>query len=145
MGRGVKTWGATKLKNETARALQLAVRMESADGNGNCRCVTCGVVKHYKQMQGGHFVGGRTNAILFDERNVHPQCVQCNHHLGGNQVAYMQFMLAKYGQEVIDAIRRNKNTPTKLSREELIDLRKSYMERVRVQRERLVEQQEDAA
>lgn len=29
-------------------------------------------------MQAGHGIGGRSNAVLFDERLVKPQCMGCN-------------------------------------------------------------------
>ena len=45
-----------KLTDEAATLLQLLVRLKAADDNGYVTCVTCGVVKHYKDgMQGGHF------------------------------------------------------------------------------------------
>ena len=76
--------------------------------NGMNTCVTCGAVKHYKELQAGHFIQGRHNPILFDERNVHPQCVGCNMFKSGNLIKYYEFMLKEYGQEVIyDLERKN--------------------------------------
>jgi len=53
-------------------------------------------------MQAGHFIGGRNNSILYDERGVHAQCYGCNVGKKGNIVKYYKFMLKEYGQEVID-------------------------------------------
>ena len=55
-------------------------------------------------MQAGHFIAGRLNSTLFDERGVHPQCSLCNVVKHGNGPMYYKFMLATYGQEVIDEL-----------------------------------------
>lgn len=41
-------------------------------------CVTCKSFKPRKELQAGHFVGGRGNAVLFDERLVYSQDGYCN-------------------------------------------------------------------
>lgn len=67
-------------------------------------CVTCGAVKYWKLGDAGHFVPGRHNIILFDERNCHFQCKRCNGPLKSNPRKYEAFMRRKYGQEVIDEL-----------------------------------------
>jgi len=59
-------------------------------------------------MDAGHFISkgkGGHSGVYFDERNIHLQCKQCN--LCGEAVkdAYEEFMLLKYGQDVIDKLR----------------------------------------
>ncbi|SRR6266702_4729832 len=67
-------------------------------------CYTCRRIKHYKELQAGHFLPGRHNANLFDERGCHAQCWWCNIQLYGNIPSYYKRMLADYGQEVIDQL-----------------------------------------
>jgi hypothetical protein len=68
-------------------------------------CVTCGKIYRLgKQLQAGHFIPGRTRAILFDERCVHAQCYRCNHKLQGNWPPYYRFMQKVYGQNVIEEL-----------------------------------------
>ena len=69
-------------------------------------CFTCGVVKPYKQMQAGHWIPGRHNSILFDERGCHAQCYHCNIGLKGNPVVYYDRMLKDYGVEVCNELKR---------------------------------------
>lgn len=69
-------------------------------------CFTCGVVKPYKQMQAGHWIPGRHNSILFDERGYHAQCYHCNIGLKGNPVVYYDRMLKDYGVEVCNELKR---------------------------------------
>lgn len=88
------------LKKKACAEFSRYIRLKYADNNGNNHCVTCGVVKHYKEMQAGHFVDGRNSTVLFDEMLVHPQCFHCNSkHMGclsGNKLKYTAFMMDKY-------------------------------------------------
>lgn len=59
-------------------------------------CVTCDRRFHFKELQAGHYVSGRNNAVLFDEDLVHAQCMRCNVWLHGNLSAYAVFMYSKY-------------------------------------------------
>lgn len=75
-------------------------------------CVTCKREYPFKQLQAGHFIQGRGNAVLFDERIVYTQCVGCNGNppfgKGGNYVEYFRFMLDEWGLEKIDEFRNLK-------------------------------------
>lgn len=70
------------------------------------KCFTCGLQKHWKQMQAGHFIckaiGGL--GLYFHEKNVHCQCYRCNINLGGNGAIYIRRLLEVYGQEEVDKL-----------------------------------------
>ena len=72
-------------------------------------CITCKRHKPFKELQAGHFIDGRGNAVLFDERVVYSQCWQCNGKppfgKGGNYVEYFRFMMDEWGLEKIDEFR----------------------------------------
>lgn len=71
------------------------------------KCCTCGRVRSFWQMDAGHFISrgsGGGSGVYFDERNVNAQCKHCNAFLQGNALAYLNFMLEKYGQKVIDEL-----------------------------------------
>ena len=125
------------LANLTAKDLQKAIRMECSDDKGRCQCVTCGVVQSYKVMHAGHFIGGRTMGVLFDERNIHPQCASCNVALGGNLETYEWFMLRRYGQDVIDELKKRRREIVTITREELAEMRAKYKRRIKIQEVRL--------
>lgn len=68
-------------------------------------CVSCRKlypIRGQGCMQAGHFITRVRGGILFDEKNVHAQCYNCNHTLKGNWDAYYDYMLDTYGQETID-------------------------------------------
>ena len=73
-------------------------------------CVTCGVIKPWKKMDAGHFIPkgkGGESGVRFDERNVNIQCKSCNAFHQGRALDYENYMREKYGQKVIDELRRN--------------------------------------
>jgi hypothetical protein len=118
--------GITKHKKEAWTEFSRMIRLRYSDHTGQATCVTCGVVKPWGELQAGHFLDGRRNATLFDERNVHPQCVKCNMFNGGSKVSYYRFMLMKYGQEVIDDLMVLDKQERKFTADELIDMKEKY-------------------
>jgi hypothetical protein len=79
------------------------VRQKYADPSGFVACVTCGEVKHWKEMHAGHFVAKKAGlAVYFEERNIHPQCPRCNKWERGNLVKYAIFMVKKYGVGIVE-------------------------------------------
>lgn len=54
------------------------VRRKHSDEHGYSRCYTCEVRAHWKQLQCGHGIPGRNNAVLLDESICRPQCAYCN-------------------------------------------------------------------
>ncbi len=79
------------------------------------KCCTCQAVKSWLYMDAGHFKGrgiGGNSGAYFDERNVNLQCKQCNGFGGSMPKEYEEFMLEKYGQEIIDEINLKHKLPT---------------------------------
>ena len=77
-------------------------------------CISCGRPTPYKGSQAGHFISGRTNAILLDEDLVHLQCYHCNIGLSGNYVEYFVAMEQLYTREEIDLFRSRKAITKKM-------------------------------
>lgn len=73
--------------------------------NGYVLCCTCPVLIPWKKAQASHFIDGRMNSILFDERGVNSSCYSCNVCKHGNKVEYFRFMQEKHGDKVIDDLR----------------------------------------
>ena len=116
-----------KLIEKVAKRLQLLVRVKASDDNGYCKCVTCDTVKHYKEMQGGHFIPRGCTETKLMEENVHPQCAGCNgfgmKH-GTAAQRYTIWMQEYYGDDFVENllnIQRAKK-PFKWIRGDLMDL-----------------------
>lgn len=119
----------------------LYIRSRDSDNNGICTCCTCGKKMFWSgvECQAGHFVPGRTNNILFDERIVHSQCSRCNEYLGGNHWEYRKFMKSKYGysDEILEEFHSLKHVIKQFTLEELKVMKKSFIEmRIRICKEK---------
>ena len=92
-------------KNVMKTACQLAqlkAKLLGTDANGYGRCVSCGEVKPWDKLHGGHYQpkGVSYNGACLDERNINPQCSTCNTFMGGNPAGYMEFMITEYGDGI---------------------------------------------
>jgi len=135
----MKAKGLGACKQIALRDLQKLVRMRNADRDGMVRCVTCPARKHWKEMNGGHFVPGRRNGVCFDERNIHPQCIQCNLYKSGRPAEYRFYMVKRYGQDVVDELERLDRLTVTLTRDDYADLCMAYRDRIKEQERRLKE------
>jgi len=107
------------------------IRLKYADDNGYVKCVTCNTIKHYKELQAGHFIPqAQGDACRYIEENIHPQCYRCNINLGGNGAEYYPYMLDMYGQELIDDLRALSKTTVKFTESDLLDMETEWKERL---------------
>ena len=76
-------------------------------------CITCNKVFEISNMDCGHYISRRFMSIRYDERNTHPQCVQCNRFEQGNIDVYTQKIIELYGRETLDELIELKNGTSK--------------------------------
>ena len=93
----------TGLKGKLDRLFSEYIRRRDADA-GYCRCVTCGKVQHWKEMDAGHFVPRDRIATRWDERNVHAQCRECNRFRSGQQFGHGRAIDRMYGSGTADRL-----------------------------------------
>ena len=67
-----------KLKKAFDSVFSKYIRQKYADDNGMVHCYTCSTVKHWKEIQNGHWIPRNNLATRFSEENCRPQCVACN-------------------------------------------------------------------
>ena len=114
------------LKRKSWRLFSEYIRRRYADKDGFASCITCSKRFHWKDLQASHFLAGRSASILFLESNCHQACYDCNVMRYGHLVNYLNFMLATYGQEKIDELKRIKNQVFKPSRDYYENLIEEY-------------------
>ena len=119
------------LVNDAASLLQRLVRIKAADENGMCRCVTCGKVDHWKDMDGGHYIKRTHTAHKLLEENIHPQCRRCNRFMDGEGGAYSLYMIDMYGREFVDWLHQTKREPRKYRRAEIMEIIADIKQRVK--------------
>ena len=96
------------------------------------KCCTCGTVKSWIWMHAGHYKGrglGGGSGVYFDERNVNLQCRQCNAWKQGSPTEYREFMLEKYGEEVLVEIEFKHKLPTSFRDLAMIAMEKYYKDK----------------
>jgi hypothetical protein len=82
------------------------IRRKDADKNGINSCYTCGVRKHYKEMNAGHLYHNRLDLCA---DNLKCQCVKCNQYLSGNLAEYTLRLISEIGIENVEALKRRAN------------------------------------
>lgn len=92
-------------------------------------CVTCRRVYPLASLQAGHFIPGRTNAVLFDERGVHAQCYGCNVGKNGNYHEYWLYMENMYGRKVLDELMSQRHAILKLKASDYDEIALRYKEK----------------
>jgi len=67
------------------------------NGERLAECITCKTVKPIKELQAGHFISRRVNALRFDPENLNVQCYSCNVMKYGEQYQYAKEIDLLYG------------------------------------------------
>ena len=82
-------------------------------------------------VDAGHYRSrGSAPHLRFDERNVHAQSKQENRYASGNATGYRIGLIARIGQDAVDALECDQ-TPRKYTKEQLIALRREYAAKAR--------------
>ena len=118
-----------RLRNDVADLVQRLVRLKAADSNGMVKCWTCPTVKHWKEMQGGHFIERGKTATKMLEENIHPQCEYCNQwgmKKSSTVLLYRREMVAWYGEEFVQWLENEAKKTVRHTRQELATLAADY-------------------
>jgi len=103
------------------------IRLKDADHAGYVSCFTCGVSKHWKEVDAGHFQSRGKYATRWNEENVRNQCKRCNGFRGGEQY---QFAL-NLGTDLANELVYLSNQPARLTNDWLLEKIKHYQQEVK--------------
>lgn len=106
------------------------IRLRDCQTNG--RCISCGVSITYETSDAGHYIPRKHMSTRFDEKNVNAQCRLCNRGRDGNETGYEKGLIYKYGGNVLEELKGQRNRPLKLSQSEMRDLIKYYKEQQKI-------------
>lgn len=104
------------------------IRIRDANHNGLCKCITCDTVKHWKEMDAGHFQSRRYMATRYEEKNCHAQCQRCNQYGAGEQYKHGLELDALYGPGTADFITKLSRSLQKMNKNELMELARYYQQ-----------------
>jgi len=119
----------SKLVKKLDAVFSQYIRLSASDKDGNCTCVTCGKVAHWKGegQQAGHFISRSAYSTRWDKDNVKVQCVGCNVYRYGEQFKFSLHLGKKLSQELLDKSR----IITKFTSYELEEMLEHYSEEVK--------------
>jgi len=113
------------------KIFSLFIRLRDSDEKGFCKCITCGAIRYYKNMDCGHGHSRSHMGTKYDETNNHAQCKHCNGPAKhGNPVEYKKAVEKKYGPGTWDGIAFRARIPAKFGQFEIDLLEKTYKEKV---------------
>lgn len=123
------------MKKPTHKSLRLKldavfsgfIRRRDTNESGRGHCITCGV---FTELECGHFIPRQYTATRWDDRNSHGQCSRCNRWLHGDQAAYYEALVQKYGQGVVSELMKLKRTTRKYTMSDLQGLIDRYQGKI---------------
>ena len=114
--------GISYYKKKLDTVFSLFIRQRNADNNGMTNCYTCGVRKHWKELQCGHFCPRQYLSLRYDEINCQTQCYACNMLYNGQPSVFALNLQRDYGIEIVQNLENRrkeiiKNFPYELKLE----------------------------
>jgi hypothetical protein len=116
MPKGKKPVTLAKLKKELDRVFSIFIRERDSNEYGYGSCVTCGLNKHWREMDAGHYMPRQDLATRWYEKNVHLQCKKCNGFRGGEPEKMAAYIESYYGPGELECLRvtaKSKFRPTR--------------------------------
>lgn len=107
------------------------VRLDESDKNGIGTCITCGVKKHWSELQNCHFYSRSKLPTRWDVDNCHSGCYRCNVLLKGNYIEYTKYMIDSYGRPFVDELKVKADSCRKISTLQLKEMIDYYKKEVK--------------
>ena len=123
-----KTHTLSWWKKKADKYFSLYIRMLNADKDGFVVCITCGAIKHWKEMQNGHYIPRNHLSTRFDTRNCAVQCPGCNVFGGGKHDLFALALISKYGKDILTELNEQKNKSVKYTIANYQDMIDSYQD-----------------
>lgn len=99
--------------------------------NGYVKCITCGGIFHWKDVDCGHYISRKYNSTRYNEINCNAQCRACNRFKGGREEEYRKALILKYGIDTILNLEQKKYDFHKLDKYEIDELKKKFKEKLK--------------
>ena len=83
-------------------------------------------------MQAGHAIGGRHNAVLWDESIIRPQCYRCNVPLRGNYPVFTLKLINEHSAEWFEKKLNDSHNIVKWTTADMKEKIKGYEQRLKM-------------
>ena len=121
----------SKLKKKLDSLFSQYIRLRNADHLGRVKCFTCGVEKHWKEQQAGHFQSRSHHSTRWDEVNVQVQCVKCNMYRQGEQYKFGLYLDQRFGDGTAEELEIRSKTIVKLNRTDYEEAIERYKQKIK--------------
>lgn len=101
------------------KVFALYIRLRDVMPSGFGKCISCGKIKPYKELDCGHFYGRTNMATRFDEDNCHAECIGCNRVSADHLIYYQENLIRKIGVARFDTLRLRAKSTKKWTDDEL--------------------------
>jgi len=118
---------------------QRLVRLRHADQFGMCRCVCSGQAypaEGSNLLDSGHFISRSKRAVIFDERNCHPQSVHSNRY-GAEAWTYREWMVRNYDQVELADLHELSQAVKQWTKRELAELKVEFLDGIKAELARI--------
>ena len=107
------------------------IRLRASDYRGMGECYTCGSVRHWTEVDAGHFMSRACMSTRWDPNgNVQFQCKRCNGFRSGEQYLFSIHLDQQYGEGTAERIMIESKQTRKFTRDELEALYHHYKRKV---------------
>lgn len=120
----------SKAKAKAWNAFSRYIRTKYADKGGMCICYTCGKIAPIKEIQCGHGISGRNNAVLFMEEVCRPQCVGDNVFGRGKQSIFTMKLIKEHGMAKYEELVDLSNTTIQYKTIDYVQIAEKYKEKL---------------
>ena len=101
----------SKLRDKLDAVFSKYIRLKYSDDKGYCRCISCGKVFPWKEIQNGHYMSRRYMSTRFSEDNCRPQNRSSNRFSGEkDHYTFIKNLRAEIGEERFERIERLKDS-----------------------------------
>ncbi len=112
------------------RVFSLYIRLRDVMPSGYVKCISCGQIKRFEDVDCGHFHSRRHMATRFDEDNCHAECKGCNRFSADHIIAYQRNLVKKIGEERFELLNVKAHTACHFLDKELEEKLAHYKEKV---------------
>jgi len=117
------------LKKTCWRLQSKLVRKRSANWKGLVRCYTCGAIKHWKEMDLGHYI--HKDCFNHEEDLLRVQCTHCNRHLSGNLGVFAENLIKEHRANKFQKLTSVRYSKKDYTRKELLEIRKKLLQELK--------------
>lgn len=107
-----------KSKEKLDRVFSAFIRLRDAMPNGYVKCISCGKIVPFSDVDCGHYINRQHMSLRFSEMNCNAQCIHCNRFDEGNAVGYRQGLIKKYGESKVAMLESMKYQTNHISESE---------------------------